>query len=65
MIGLHKFNTSLPHNIGGKDFLRYTAIAILGLIGIAALLQGIAGSSADFSRQAAPNSSYSSGAYGK
>ncbi len=65
MIGLNKFHTSLPENIGSREVLRYISIALLGLIGVAALLQSIAVTPGTASRQATPNSSYSSGAYGK
>jgi hypothetical protein len=65
MIGLHKFHTSLPQNIGSREILRYIAIALLGLIGIAALLQSIAGNPGTSGRQTVPNSGYSSGAYGQ
>jgi hypothetical protein len=65
MIGLHKFHTSLPQNIGAKEVVRYVAIALLGLIGVSALLQSIAVNPSANSRQASPNSSYSSSVYGK
>jgi len=59
----HKYSGVLRHELTLKDLMRYICIAVIGLLGIAGILQGIAGSSSVNLEQQEFNSSTS--VYGK
>lgn len=65
MVGLSKFNSQLHQDISRKELLRYTAIALISLIGIAGMLQSLSGGASILSSGQNQNSGYSSSPYGK
>ena len=60
---LQKHYGSWRHELKPKDLIKYTAIAIIALLGIAGLLQSIAGISQPHQR--ATTSKYGSSVYAK
>lgn len=65
MVGFDKFHDLLQHDVSSKEFLRYIAIAILCLIGVASMLQNLAGVTPVQVEQETKNSVYSSSIYGR
>lgn len=65
MIGLSKYSGQLHQDISRKELLRYTAIALVSLIGIAGMLQSLSGGTNNSSSGQSNNSGYSSSPYGK
>lgn len=64
MIGISKSRHGIGHEIGHKDMLRYIAIAVIGLIGISAILQSTYGS-ASVGIQDEQRSGYGVSVYGR
>lgn len=60
---LQKHFGSFRHELTFKDFMRYSAIAIVALLGVAGLLQSIAGSAT--STVTTESNSYADSVYGK
>jgi len=65
MVGFDKFHDLLQLDVSRKEFLRYIGIAILSLIGVASMLQNLAGVTPLKIEQEAKNSVYSSSIYGQ
>ena len=64
MVGFDKLHELLQQEVSRKEFLRYLGIALLGLIGVAGVLQNLTGSLEKPNKQA-PKGGYGASAYGQ
>ena len=65
MSGFGKFNVNLQQDVSRKELLRYASVALLCLIGVAAILQGFGTLNSPNIRHDVRNTNYSTSVYGR